>query len=140
MKTFLRAVAVVVLVATSAWATSNLNLSKSNINRLAVGKLLSASVNLVGQASFLVYTTPADADAVLTQVCVGNAAGGVLVQVGGVGIAQVGSGACQTFSPGLILARDAPLTCTTVDPEANSFCAIAGILGLAYPPTPTPRS
>ncbi|MFN8643212.1 MAG: hypothetical protein U0802_16715 [Candidatus Binatia bacterium] len=136
----MRAVAAVVLLATGAWAASNLNLSKSNINRLAVGKLLSASVNLVGQVSALVYTTPADADVVLTQVCVGKAAGGVLVQIAGVGIAQVGSGSCQTFSPGLILTRDAPLSCTSFDPETSSFCSITGIVGLASPPTPTPRA
>lgn len=139
MKTLLRAGVVVLLLVTSVWGTSNLNLSKSNINRLARGTLVSASVNVAGQASYLVYSTPADVDFVLTQVCVGNSSGGILVQIGGVGVVQVGSGLCQTFAPGLILTRDAPLTCTSFDPETNSFCTIAGILGVSYPPTPTPR-
>lgn len=139
MKTLSWSAALVVLLVASAWAASNLNLSKSNINRLRGSRLVRASVDLHGQASYLVYSTPADADFVLTDVCVGNAAGGVLVAIGGDGLVQLASGACQHFSPGMILPPDAPLTCTAFDPETNGFCTISGTLGLPFPATPTPR-
>lgn len=139
MRTLLRVAAAVACLTTAALAASNLNLSKSNINRLGAGRLVSASVNIVGAVSALVYTTPADADAVLTQVCVGNSPGGVLVQIDGVGIAQVGRNTCQSFTSGVILARAASLTCTSSDAEASSFCSITAILGRPDPATPAPR-
>ena len=76
---------------------SNLDLSKSNVNRLRGSRLVRASVDLQGQASYIVYSTPADADFVLTDVCVGNAAGGVLVAIGGNGLVQLASGSLPTF-------------------------------------------
>ena len=139
MKTLSWSAALVVLLVASAWAGANLNLSKSNINRLRGSRLVRASVDLHGQASYLVYSTPADADFVLTDVCVGNAAGGVLVAIGGDSLVQLASATCQHFSPGMILPPDAPLTCTAFDPETNGFCTIGGTLGLPFPATPTPR-
>ena len=139
MKTLSWTVALMVLLVATAWAGANLNLSKSNINRLRGSRLVRASVDLHGQASYIVYSTPADADFVLTDVCVGNAAGGVLVTIGGVGLVQLASGACEHFSPGMILPPDAPVTCTASDPETNGFCTISGTLGQPLPPTPTPR-
>ena len=140
MRTVFRVGAIVVLLVTCAWAASNLNLSKSNINRLSRATLVSVSTTVSGAVSQIVYTTPASGDFVLTQVCTGIATGGVLVQIGGVSIAQVGSGTCQTF-PGLLLPPAQLLTCTAFDPEAtNNFCTITGLLGPATPPTPTPRT
>jgi hypothetical protein len=141
MKTVLRVGAILVLLVTCAWAGANLNLSKSNINRLSRATLVSVSTTFSGAVSQIVYSTPSSGDFVLTQVCTGTSNGGVLVQIGGVSIAQVASGNCQTF-PGLLLPPDQSLTCTSFDAEAtNNFCTITGLLGPAAPqPTPTPRT
>lgn len=141
MKTLLRVGAIVVLLVPCAWAGSNLNLSKSNVNRLSRATLVSVSTTFSGAVSQIVYNTPSSGDFVLTQMCTGISNGGVLVQIGGVSVAQVGSGNCQTFS-GLLLPPNQVLTCTSFDPEAtNNFCTISGLLGPATPqPTPTPRT
>jgi hypothetical protein len=137
MKTALLVGATIGLFATSSWAASNLNLAKSNVNRaFPKGKFLTASVDISGAVSALVYTTPPTGDFILTQVCTGLATGGTLVQVGGVRIAQVGSGLCQTFTPGLAVANDQNVTCTTFAEDANTFCTITGVL---EPPAPAPR-
>ena len=129
--------ATVALFATTCWAASNLNLSKSNINReFPRGSYVSASANIAGAVSQIVYRTPANADFILMQVCTGVVTGGTLIQAGGVNIAQVGSGLCQTFTPGIVLPPDEAVTCTTFAEDASTFCTIAGIVG---PPTPTPR-
>src|SRR5215813_11578713 len=95
MKKGIALAAIGVLSATSVWATSNLNLSKSNINRtFPRSKLVTASVDINGSQSALVYQVPADGDFVLTQACVGPVSGGVRIQVSGVNIAHVASGAC----------------------------------------------
>jgi hypothetical protein len=143
MKTLLRVGAAVVLLVTSAWAQSNLNLSKSNINRLSRGTLVTASTSVSATAGQFLYRTPAAGDFVLTQVCAGSTTVSdyFVFQIGGVSIAQVGSGVCQTFSPGLILTPDQPLTCGSSDIfSRGSFCTITGIQEPASPPTPTPRS
>src|SRR5690349_4888625 len=98
VRTSLRVLALLALTVTSAWAASNLNLSKSNINRiLSRGSLVTASVDVTGNASYLLYTTPANADFVLTQACGGNSPSGLLIQVGGVKILQLAPMACQIF-------------------------------------------
>ena len=127
-----------VLLASGAWATSNLNLSKSNINRINRGNLVTASVDVVGQVSSLVYTTPTNADFVLTNVCAGPVNGGTLVQVGGVKLLQIAGNACQSFNPGMLLPPGASVSCTSFDAEATSFCTITGMQGLPFPATPTP--
>jgi len=140
MKTALRAGAILVLLATNSWASANLNLSKSNVNRIQTkGTLVTASTSIAGAVSQIVYQTPSAGDFLLTQICTGIAAGGTLVQVGGVGIAQVGSGLCQTFTPGMFLSPDQVVTCTTFAAETNSFCTITGLLGAPPLATPTPR-
>ncbi len=132
--------AIIGLCAMSSWAGSNLNLSKSNVNREFPGaSYVTASTNISGSVSQIVYQTPAGPDFILTQVCAGLATGGTLIQVGGVGIAQVGSGLCQTFTPGMVLSPDQTVTCTTFAADASSFCAITGILG-RVPPTPRPMT
>lgn len=138
MKTLLRVGAIVVLLVTCAWAASNLNLSKSNVNRLSRATLVSVTTTLSGGVAQIVYSTPSSGDFVLTQVCTGSSNGGVLVQIGGVSIAQVPSGNCQTF-PGLLLPPDQLLTCTSFE-ATNTFCTITGLLAPGTPPTPTPRT
>lgn len=139
-KSALRLVAILVLSTTSVWAGSNLNLSKSNINRmLGRGTFVTASVDVAGTAAYLLYSTPADTDFVLTQVCVGTVNGGVLLQVGGASLVQVGSGQCQSFSPGMVLPRDQAVTCTSFDAGASTFCSITGVLAPSFPPVPTPQ-
>jgi hypothetical protein len=129
MKTTLLVAVTIGLLATSSWATSNLNLSKSNINReFPRGQFVTASTDFSGAVSQIVYTTPPTGDFILTQVCTGLATGGTLVQVGGVRIAQVGSGLCQTFTPGTVLLPGQVVTCTTFDADASTFCTITGVL------------
>ena len=73
-------VAAVLTLATGARAASNLNLSKSNINRLQrLSTPVTASADISGDRPTLVYRTPDNADFVLTQVCVGPINGGVLL-------------------------------------------------------------
>ena len=140
MKRVLLLAAFGLLFATAVWGASNLNLSKSNINRtFPRSKFVTASVDITGSQSALVYQVPADGDFVLTQVCVGPATGGVRIQVGGASIAHVASGSCQSFEPGVVLQADAAVTCTTSANEGQSFCMITGLLAPALHPTPTPR-
>ena len=136
MKTHLLVGVIVGLSATSSWATNNLNLSKSNVNReFPRSMFVTATADIAGAVSQIVYRTPATADFILTQVCTGLATGGTLLQVGGTSIAQLGSGVCQTFTPGMVLPADQLVTCTTFAAEAHSFCTITGLQG---PPAPTP--
>lgn len=140
MKTALLVGAIISLCVTSSLASIALNSSRSNIYRIQIrGTAVTASTNISGAVAQTVYRTPAAGDFLLTQVCAGLVDGGTLVQVGGVGIAQVGSGLCQTFTPGMILPPDSVVTCTTFAADANSFCTITGILGPPPPPTPTPQ-
>ena len=139
MKIALSIAVLIGLLATSCWATSNLNLSKSNVNRIMQrGTFVSANADISGAVSRIVYTVPTNQDFLLTQACAGPAEGGVLIEVGGVGIAQVSSGLCQTFNPGVILTSEQLLVCTSFAAAQNSFCMISGILGPVNP-TPTPR-
>jgi hypothetical protein len=127
---------VVALLATSVWAAANLDLSKSNVNRLlARGSLVTASTDVTSGAARTVYNTPDSSDFILTQVCAGSA--GILLQVGGASLVQVGSGLCQSFSPGMLLTPGQPVTCSALGGDTTTFCTIAGILGYA-PPTPSP--
>ena len=136
MKTALLVGTLIGVLATSSWAGSNLNLSKSNINRIMLrGTVVTASTDISGAVSQIVYRTPASGDFILTQACTGLVPGGTLLQVGGVSLAQLGSGQCQTFTPGTVLPPDEVVTCTTFAPEATTFCTISGLLG---PQVPTP--
>ena len=117
MKTTLLVGMVIGLLATSSWATSNLNLSKSNVTRIFLrGTIVTASTDISGAVSQIVYRTPASGDFILTQACTGLAPGGTLLQVGGVSLVQLGSGQCQTFTPGTVLPPDQVVTCTTFAP------------------------
>ncbi len=134
------------LMATSARATSNLNLSKSNINRLQRGgTLVTATTDVRGETPSVVYTTPANADFVVTQICAGPINGGVFLGSGWpvppspVRLAFVGGGQCQTFTPGMPLPPNQTVTCAaSFDFEATTFCTITGILSPPLP-TATPR-
>jgi len=137
MRTGLLVCAVIGLCATTSRATT-LNTTRSNtFKAFPRGMLVTASTEISGAASQVVYRTPATGDFILTQVCTGLAPGGTLFQVGGNGIAQVGSGLCQTFTPGMALPKDEVVTCTTFSADAASFCTITGIQEPA-PPAPQP--
>jgi len=141
MRRALPLAAIAALFATSVWATSNLNLSKSNINRtFPRTQFVTASVDVSGSQSALAYQVPPDGDFILTQVCIGPASGGMRIQVSGVNIAQVASGACQTFDPGVVLQPGGTLTCTSFGAEENTFCMISGLLSPPPRPTSTPRN
>ncbi len=77
----------VAVVATDSWGGSNLNLSKSNINRLQNSSIvITASGNLGASESVLIYTAPASGDFMLTQFCASpDATGGVRLEAAALG-------------------------------------------------------
>lgn len=138
-----RALFVIALLAgaSGAWAASNLNLSKSNVNRdFPRAAIFTASTDLDASQPQVVYTTPDSSDALLTQVCVGAAAGGVLVRAGSASIAHIAAGQCQTFTPAVVLPRGAALTCTAAAAAEATFCMISGVVGSDAKQGPTPST
>jgi len=144
MKVISAAAILVVMLATNSWATSNLNLSKSNINReFPSAALATASVDLGASESAIVYNTPAKGDFVLTQFCASpDAPGGIRLDATGFGgIAQTGATSCFTFTPGMSIPKSSTLSCTTFSPvtaaaspaiaaaviPASYFCTISGV-------------
>ena len=133
MRTALLVGVIIGCLATNASATSNLNLSKSNINReFPGGQFVTATADISGAVSQLIYTIPPSGDFVLTQICTGISDGGVLVQASAMKIAYVGSGLCQVFTPGVILSPGQRVTCTTFS-DAATFCTIMGVFGPVPP-------
>lgn len=118
---------------TGAAATSNLNLSKSNINReFPGGKMVTATVSLTNpNETKIVYSTPASGDFILTQVCTSSVNGGIRLAVSGFGpIADISQPSCQSFTPGISLPSDAAITCSTTAYAAaggSYFCTISGV-------------
>ena len=139
------AATVVAMIATRLFAASNLNLSKSNINReFPNASIVTASVNLGASESALVYTTPAKGDFVLTQFCASpDVSGGIRLDASALGsIAQSGSTSCITFTPGVSIPHNSMVSCTTgsaaaaaaSQPASSSaavvasfFCSISGM-------------
>ena len=133
----------VALLATNSFATSNLNLSKSNINRVKefpAGAVTTASVNLGPGESAIVYNTPTSGDFILTQFCASpDAPGGIRLDATGLGgIAQTGTTSCFTFTPGVSIPKGSTLSCTTFAPVVGAssaalvvtssyFCTISGM-------------
>ena len=136
MKLSLLVLAMVALAVTNAWGTT-LNTTRSNTFReFPRTTLVTASIDISGAVSQVVYKTPATSDFILTGVCTGSASGGILLQAGDLKVAQVGSGSCVAFTPGMVLPPDQLVSCTTFAEDADTFCTITGILGA---PAPTPR-
>ena len=152
MKTIsgLAAALLVILLATGSWGANNLDLSKSNVNRLeTASQVVTASANLGASESVLLYTAPASGDFVLTQFCASpDATGGVRLDVNGFGsIAQTTSAlSCFTFNPGISVPKGSTVSCTTnpsgapplsaggsvvssppVVPPGAFFCTISGL-------------
>ena len=123
------------VLVTSSWAGTFVKSTKSNSSDRLVSKLVTASVTLSGPSDTKnVYKTPGFGDFVLTQLCVSTAAaGGIQLNAAGLGaVAHLGGGSsCQTFSPGVIIAQNSQLTCSTfASATAGSyFCTIGGLLG-----------
>jgi hypothetical protein len=123
------------LLTTNAWGSSNLNLSKSNVNRVRDfpnAAVTTASLNLSGPSDTeVIYTTPASGDFILTQFCASPAPdGGVLLSATGlVGIAQAGLTTCFTFTPGLSIPKNSALSCATFSGASpgSYFCMISGV-------------
>jgi hypothetical protein len=137
------ATAFVSLLVTNSWATSNLNLSKSNINRYLPypnAALTTATANVPAGGTVQVYTTPVLGDFILTQFCASpDAIGGVRLNAVNFGdIAQtVNNGvSCFTFTPGVSIPKNSALTCSNggtsvpniaTSSAANYFCTISGM-------------
>jgi hypothetical protein len=125
----------VALLATNAWGTSNLNLSKSNINRVRDfpnAAVITASLNLTGPSDTqVIFTTPAAGDFILTEFCASPSPdGGVLLSANGLGgIAQTGLTSCFTFTPGLSIPKNSALSCSTFSGASagSYFCMISGV-------------
>jgi hypothetical protein len=140
----------VMALAVNSWASSNLNLSKSNVNiyrEIPNAAVTTASVNLTGTGDTeTVYNTPAKGDFILTQFCASpDAPSGIRLDATGLGsIAQTGGTSCFTFSPGVSIPKSSTLSCsslpTVVAGTASSsvssapaliaatyFCTISGL-------------
>ncbi len=121
-----------VTIASISLAASNLNLSKSNINRVGGAQIVSATVSFSGpDQTQTVYTTPETGEFLLTQFCVGPANGGIRLAVTGFGpIAHTGSEMCYAFNPGVIVPKNSAITCSTTQyaESGDYFCAISGLL------------
>ena len=121
----------VVALATDSWGGSNLNLSKSNINRLQNNSLvITASVNLGASESVLIYTAPASGDFMLTQFCASpDATGGIRLDASALGsIAQTTTAlSCFTFNPGVSIPKGSNVSCTT-NPSGTAAAAAPSAL------------
>ncbi len=134
----------VMLLATDSWGGSNLNLSKSNINRLQNNSVvITASVNLGASESVLIYTAPASGDFMLTQFCASpDATGGVRLDASALGsVAQTTTAmSCFTFNPGVSIPKGSNVSCTTnptgivaaaaspaLPSPSTFFCTISGL-------------
>jgi hypothetical protein len=130
------ALILVAMLATNSWATSNLNLSKSNVNRVRDfpnAAVTTASINITGPGDTeTVYTTPASGDFILTEFCASlQPDGGVLLSAAGLGgIAQTGpTTSCFTFTPGLSIPKGSLVSCSTASGASpgSYFCMISGV-------------
>jgi hypothetical protein len=134
-RSFYLAAISVALVASNSWSSSNLNLSKSNINRVRdfpSAAVTTASLNLTGPSdSEVIYTTPTSGDFILTQFCASPSPdGGVLLSAAGLGgIAQTGLTSCFTFTPGLSVPKGSAVSCSTFSGASpgSYFCMISGL-------------
>ena len=127
----------VVIVVTISWAASNLDLSKSNINRFQGAVFVAATVSLAGSnQTETVFTTPETGDFVLTQVCVSPVTGGIRLAVRGFGpIVHTSDAPCYIFDPGMSVPKGSPITCSTTSRpnRGDYFCTISGLLYSAPP-------
>jgi hypothetical protein len=127
----------VMMVVTISQATSNLNLSKSNINRAQGAVFVAATVSLtVSNQTETVFTTPETGDFVLTQVCVSPVTGGMRLAVRGFGpIMHTSDAPCYIFDPGISVPNGSPITCSTTSRpnRGDYFCTISGLLYSAPP-------
>ncbi len=120
------------LVTAMVWATSNLNLSKSNINRVGSAVVMSGSATLSGPSQTqTVMNVPETGDFVLTQVCIGPVNGGIRLEARGLGpLVHVGDPLCVSLQPGISVRPGAALTCSTTGfaaPGGDYFCTISGL-------------
>jgi hypothetical protein len=130
------ALILVAMLATNSWSSSNLNLSKSNINRVRDfpnAAVTTASINITGPSDTeTIYTTPASGDFILTEFCASlQPDGGVLLSAAGLGgIAQTGpTTSCFTFTPGLSIPKGSAVSCSTASGASpgSYFCMISGV-------------
>ena len=158
MRRLLVVVGILFLVGTTTaivYAATNLNSSKSNIYReVPDSKLTTETVNLTNAGETeTVVTAPATGNFLLTQACVSAGTGGILIaatgfgpiaQLGGQGssassgaqpadiqpVSPSGGGACQTFTPGMLVPKSSAITCSTSSTavEGNYFCTISALL------------
>jgi len=121
-----------VTVVSISLAASNLNLSKSNINRVGGLQIVSATASLSGpNQTQTVYITAETGEFLLTQLCVSPVNGGIRLAATGFGpIAHTGAAMCYTFNPGVIVPKSSTITCSTSSfAEAGDyFCTISGLL------------
>lgn len=126
-------------MAAISFAASNLNLSKSNVNRVLPEEsvLVSATVNISSNETQTIYTTPTSGDFILTTFCASA------VQNGSMSLAAEGFGSiaqttdnnlCYAFNPGLVMPRESAITCSSAVARIAArlsasnlyFCTISG--------------
>ena len=119
------------LHAGAAFGSANYNSSRSNVYKTA-GNAATASISLSGPSDTqTVYTTPATGSFYLQQFCASDVAGGVRLDVSGLGsVALAGTTAsCVSFPSFLYLAPNAVVSCSTSSaaPAGSYFCSIGGL-------------
>jgi hypothetical protein len=122
--------AFVALHATAAFASTNLNSSRSNVNKVA-GQAATASVNLSGPSDTqTVFTAPATGSFYIQAFCADDVAGGVRLDIAGIGpIAVTGiHSSCEHFDLWVYVPQNADVTCSTSSsaPAGSYFCSITG--------------
>jgi hypothetical protein len=121
-----------VLLATAAFAATTVRGSKSNSSFKIAGLFVTSSATLSGPSDTQpVYTTPATGSVYLTQFCASDVAGGVRLDVAGLGsIALAGTPlSCIPFDSKVLLPPNATVTCSTgsAAPAGSYFCTVMGI-------------
>jgi hypothetical protein len=123
----------VLLAAGTAWAAA-VNASNSNIkNLISKTTAVTGSTSLTGPGDTqTVFTTPAVGETLVTQFCGSTGAGGIRLDVAGLGgVAETGTGSsCVTFSPGVVVPANTAVTCTTsasATPGTVYFCSVNGL-------------
>jgi hypothetical protein len=124
--------AVALSLAGVAWATSNLNLSKSNINRVGGAIVMSGSATLSGpRETQVVLNVPETGDFLLTQVCVSPTNGGIRLEARNLGpLVHVADPLCVSLQPGISVRPGSVLTCSTTGFAAaggDYFCTVSGL-------------
>jgi hypothetical protein len=133
MKTALLAPAIILLLATNAWAATTVKSSKSNSQDRRFVRNVTSTTGLSGPSNTQTVYTTGSGTFILTEVCVSPiVTGGVRLDAVGFGsLAHVGvlGDGCRSFANGILLPPNSTITCSTLAGASpgSYFCTIAGL-------------